>query len=244
HMNKIFCPNLNHPDAQSIINKVGQDRFYELYVENNYSIPNPSNVVDGKLSINTNLNNPAINGELDFSPEEAYEGISEIDMLFINRELFNKWQQDEIVDSLLFETQKHRKNGINNVKQIKDSIFRELNETLNWLEDPAQASNPRAVEIAVHIRNVIEHYDDFMHEVTKKLNRQDIIIENINEEIDSEADDVYESVNNLYQKLNYSDEANFMQSSKNTASGALKIALSLIPNYEYENGEVVLDKNG
>lgn len=243
-MNKIFCPNLNHPDAQSIINKVGQDRFYELYVENNYSIPNPSNIVDGKLSVNTDLKNPAINGELDFNPEEAYEGTSEIDMLFINRELFNKWQQDEIVDSLLFETQKHRKNGVNNVKQVKDNIFRELNETLNWLEEPAQASNPRAIEIASHIRNVIEHYDDFMHEVTKKLNRQDVIIKDISEDSESEDNDIYESVNNLYQKLNYSDEANFMQSSKNTASGALKIALSLIPNYEYENGEVVLDKNG
>lgn len=244
-MNKSICPNLSHPDAQSIINSVGLQRFNELYVENNYNIPDPKNVINGKLGTTTDLSSEAINGEIsDDAEDSSIDGRSEMDLLFINREFFNKWQQDEIVDSLLFETQKHRKNGVSNVNQVRRNIYEDLQATLKWLRLPENESNPRAIDIASHIENVITHFDEFMQEVTKKILRQDVVIRNMNDELDSEQEEVFESSDNLYQKQNYSDEANFMQSSKDTASGDLKVALSLVPRYEYENGEVVLDKKG
>src|SRR5690606_3439182 len=64
------------------------------------------------------------------------------------------------------------------------------------------------------------------------------------DEANGETDNTYDDSEAIFQKLNYSDDSNFSQSSKDTASAHIKTLLSTVPVYVYENGKVVTDEDG
>src|SRR5690606_20667575 len=83
----------------------------------------------------------------------------------------------------------------------------------------------------------------FMEKVEAKLKKFDVTIDtSVSDENDEGS--AYDDAENLYQKTNYSDESNWSQSTKDTASAKLKIALSLIPKYVYDSDAIVYDEDG
>lgn len=214
----LFCPNLSLPENKALIEKLGLFGFYREYVNSNYNISQSvyEDVYDGTLSVE--------------------------DMLYINKDLFTGAQQDQVVDSILFQVQKIRNTGENNVGVIKNRVLEDFKKTLNFIT--ANNTNDRFDSLISHYNNTIEHYDEFFDRVNKKLASQDITIDSNDVATFNEEESTYDSAENLNEKLNYSDESSFQQSSKDTASANLKIALSLIPKYVYENGQVVLKKDG
>lgn len=211
----LFCPNLSLPENKALVEKLGLFGFYKEYVKNNYNIPNEiyEDLVDTSKSIE--------------------------DLIYINRDLFTKQQQDQVVDSILYWTQEYRNSGLDNVSEIKNLI----KENFEYDIDEYSKFGEEYSDIVTSLQNILDNFDSFFNLVNKKLSSQDITVET-NDNLDfNNEESSYDSAENLNQKLNYSDESSFKQSSKDTASANLKIALSLIPKYVYENGDVVLDEN-
>lgn len=212
----LFCPNLSLPENKALVEKLGLFGFYKEYIKNNYNIPNEiyEDLVDTSKSIE--------------------------DLIYINKDLFTKQQQDQVRDSILYWVQEYRNSGLDNVSEIKNLI----KENFEYDIDEYSKFGEEYSDIVTSLQNILDNFDSFFNLVNKKLASQDITVEtNDNSDFNNEESS-YDSAENLNQKLNYSDESSFKQSSKDTASANLKIALSLIPKYVYENGDVVLDENG
>src|SRR5690606_18141210 len=217
-MNKnLFCPNLNLPENKALVEKLGLFGFYREYVKHDFNIPS-----------------------------EVYEDLADTsktveDLIYINKELFSKSQQDEVVDSILYQVQQYRLDGESNVNTIKNNVLNDFKETAEYFKED---SSEEAADLVRNLNNVINNYDNFFNLVNKKLASQDVTVDTNDISDFNNEESSYDSAENLNQKLNYSDESSFKQSSKDTASANLKIALSLIPKYVYENGDIVLDSEG
>lgn len=75
------CPNINHPDWKAIVDKVGVDNAYLLYIKNNYDIPDPATVFSEVNAINEAINKIwAINIPTDALPEDFVEGLHGLDV--------------------------------------------------------------------------------------------------------------------------------------------------------------------
>lgn len=214
----LFCPNLSLPENKALVEKLGLNGFYKEYIKNNYSIPT-------KVY------------------EDLYDGtISVEDIVYVNKDLFNGYQQEEIINSILYEVQNLRNGGETNVGIIKNEIKTMYSETAEYFNDSTDEDyNP---ELAKILNDIVDNFDSFFDRVNKKLAAQDIFIETVDNDLSNDQESSYDSSENLNQKLNYSDESNFTQSTKDTASAQLKVTLSTIPKYVYRNGEVVLDEDG
>lgn len=214
-----FCPNLNDPEAKALIQQLGLSGFYREYIKNNYEIP-------------TNIDE-------DISDQSVAE------KLFVNRDLFTANQQAEVVDSFVYQIQQQRLSGVNNVKTIYNNLLSDFTETKDYFLSDEFNDDLTYNQIGTNLSNIIDNFSQFFDRANQVLNSQGIVVEdnNVNQAND-EVESNYDSTEALFQKLNYSDESNFSQSSKDTASANLKIALSLIPKYIYQNGEVVRDEEG
>ena len=163
------------------------------------------------------------------------------DLRFVNKDLFTAQQQDEVIDSILYQVQQYRLAGLDNVNRIKESVYNDFKETSDYFKEQ---SDDDYSSLITSIDNVLANYDKFFEKVNKKLASQDITVDTNDTSSFNNEESTYDSAENLNQKLNYSDESSFKQSTKDTASANLKIALSLIPKYVYENGKIVLDEEG
>src|SRR5690606_18732653 len=115
-----FCPNLQHPDAQSIINKVGLIGFYKEYIKNNYTIPTVYENVDDEVPTTIQ------------------------DRLAVNRELFDANQQSSIVDSFIYQIYNLRKTkpdySVGQIKtELRDNLTKDAEEFIttgdpDWIE--------------------------------------------------------------------------------------------------------------
>jgi len=212
-----FCPNLNLPESKALIKKLGLLGFYKHYIQNNYNISD--DIQDNVKSVS--------------------------DLLFVNKNKFNAYQQQEIIKSILYKIQEYRNEGNSNVQDVIKSIKQDLIETELYFRNPDEfEATDETNQIADNIKNVIDNYGKFIEKVNKQLSsiglgitRENKTINESNEEEESN----YDSMETLFQKLNYDDESSFSTSSKDNASGDIKLALSLIPKYVYENGKLVLD---
>lgn len=229
-MSNNFCPNINLPESKALIKKLGLLGFYKHYIENGYNISD--DIEDNTSSVAS--------------------------LLFVNRDKFSAHQQAETIKSIIYQIQTLRKEGLSNAKEIVSRIksdFEETEEYFRTIEEDTVAGT-----IADNIRNVIDHFPDFIKRANRELEKTGVKVDGatsfyedttINDEngeggVNDAGEDTstYDSTEAIFQKLNYDDESAFSQSSKDTASGDIKVALSLIPRYVYENGDLVIDEDG
>lgn len=219
-----FCPNLNHPEAKALIKSIGLSGFYREYIKNDYNIPLSEDISD--------------------------LGRSVMDYIAINRDVFTAQQQDEGIKSIIYLIQQERLSGVENVSEIFNNILSDISETRDYNLDEYNKTKDeweksQYLSISDNLSNLIEYYDRFFEEASKRLSDYGVVIrdrDRAQEDNDENVDisDIQEE-ESLFQKLNYTDEANFARSSKDTASSHIKVELSLIPKYIYENGKPLIE---
>ena len=216
-----FCPNTNLPESKALIKQLGLLGFYKHWIQNNYDIN--EDIADRSVS----------------------------DLLFVNKDKFTASQQDETIKSLVYQIQTLRKEGLTNVNDIINQIKSDLIETEEYwrtIEDSDEVTE----QIANNIKDVLDNYDEFISRTNRELEKsglniagKQIVVEDTSIQTDDNTQESsYDSADGIFQKLNYSDDSNFSQSSKDTASGDIKMALSLIPKYVYTDGKLVVDEDG
>lgn len=184
--------------------------------------------------------NQSQNNTIFFDIEEAS------DLLFVNKDKFRANQQREIVDSIIFQIQQKRLEGKSNVNEILKEIKSDFVETRDYLLAEQDEDANRIGEV---LSDILNDFDGFLTKVRTKLKsfgvsidgRETTSTENNNPD---STENVYDETEALLQKKNYDDEATFSQSSKDTASGHLKVKLALIPRFNTISGQTVLDEEG
>src|SRR5690606_15165765 len=202
-------------------NKVELIGFYKEYIKNNYTIPTVYENVDDQVPTTIQ------------------------DRLAVNRELYDANQQSSIVDSFIYQIYNLRKTkpdySVGQIKtELRDNLTKDAEEFIT-------TGDPDWIELGNNTNNVLQHFDRFWELAEEKLASFGVTktVTGIQEDNNTPAEDsAYEDTNGIYQKTNYSDESNFAQSSKDTASAHMKTVLSLVPRYEYEDGKVVIDEDG
>lgn len=218
-----FCPNINLPQSKALIEKLGLSGFYKYWIENGYAFDD--DIADNTLSV--------------------------ADLVLVNKDKFTAYQQEETISSMVYQIQQLRREGMTNVKDIVNEIKSRFSETEEYFREEG-LSDPQALDIANNLKDVLDHFSQFMVKVNTELNKAGITIsgasvvtEDTSVQTDNEtAESSYDTTEGVYQKLNYDDESSFSQSSKDTASGDIKLALSLIPKYVYTNNSISLDTDG
>lgn len=218
-----FCPNTNLPESKALIKQLGLLGFYKHWIQNNYNIN--EDIADSTKSVS--------------------------DLLFINKDKFRAKQQEDTVQSLIFQIQKYRKKGLKNTNEILGKIKADLIEgEYEWRN--LYGEDEGAIQIADNLKDVLDHFDEFIVKTTRELAKSGITISGKQVVVEDKSiqedntiqESSYDSADGIYQKLNYSDDSNFSQSSKDTASGDIKVALSVIPKYVYADGKLVIDEDG
>lgn len=185
--------------------------------------------------------------------EDTTQSVSSL--LLINKDKFKAHQQSEVIDSLIYQIQMLLNSGLTNANEIISTLKQDLIETESYWRT-LEGGDEYTARIADNLKDVVDNFDSFMVKTNSKLKSlgitisgASIVTENITMQQNSEAssemeESSYDTADGILQKLNYSDESAFTQSSKDTASGKLKLALSLLPRYVYKDGEVVLNEDG
>lgn len=187
------------------------------------------------------------------------------DMILINKELFSAIQQSEITDNIVaLMYDRILSNSTSEDKLNLNSIFNDIYDRFNntykdALSRSQSTENPKEKQyytvLSDRFKNVINNFNSFYDEAVRKLNasgfkvkdpkaRTQVILDNqleFNDNVDDSGD--LESSEALYRKLDYSDEANFALSSKDTASAHLKQALSLVPKFTVDADGNLTEKN-
>jgi hypothetical protein len=216
-----FCPNINSIESKALIAKLGLLGFYKQWIKEQQSV---------SFDIDDNTQSVA-------------------SLLFVNREKFSAHQQAETIKSIIFQIQSLRKEGLSKAKDIVGRIKSDFEDTQAFFADIQD--DPQAKTIADNLSDVLANFPEFIKRANRELEKTGIKIEGIvaskeDGTITSENDEesTYDSTEAVFQKLNYDDESSFSQSSKDTASGDIKLALSLVPKYVYKDGAIQLDEDG
>lgn len=211
------------------------------------------------LSKNTAIEFKSFLDSLSQSSDQTIE-----DMLLINKELFTAIQQSEITDNIVAEmyniiSNLKKSNEKLNLKNVFDQTFKKFkeyeNSAMSRLDKATDSKTKDAFsKLYERFNNVNRHFDDFYEEAIRKLavvgfkvidpkETYQTMLDNqleFNDNVDDSGD--FDGAEALYNKMNYSDEANFAMSSKDTASAHLKQALSMVPLYAKDSNGVLLDK--
>src|SRR5882757_1525371 len=135
-----FCPNISLPENKKRIKEVGLDNFYQEYYEQNFSKPTYN----------------------DLAPN-----FSILYKLFVDIDKFTDSQQNEIVDSIIYELEQGKKEGFSNVSDLFDyaqDVFR------NQRDDLKSFNSDAAWDQYIQMFDNIDNYwDKFREKVEDKL---------------------------------------------------------------------------
>ena len=153
-----FCPNISLPESKALINKLGLLGFYREYIKQ----------VKG------------IKSELDLDISDNVETIDNTvsvkDKLFINSELFSANQEESVVDSLVYQIQQDRIEGVTNVKNIFNNVLDKLKEEQSFYSQFKEDVN--SLVLANQYQDVLDNFDKFFEKATNKLTSTDVRIVN------------------------------------------------------------------
>lgn len=236
--------------------------FYENTVANilnkQYGKDNVKLITDeyGNTWNEINIDNTSNNTVFyDINPQSV------ITQLFVDIDTFTIKQQNEIIDTIIYQIDQAKSEGITDVDEIFDYI-KDLFDTQG--EEFREANTDGSLNEWVRVYNSIsDNWPKFVKFTKDKLKRigvkivsgkiDDTSTSEINEDNqdlqDIAPDDPEADTDNFvlseadYQRDNYDDGFIFSRSSKDTASAHLKLKLSSIPEVEYVDGVLQKKEN-
>ena len=181
---------------------------------------------------------------------------SVMDKLFVDIDKFSDSQQREIVDSIIYQIEEGKKQGITGVEDLFKYVRQVFTNTrINEFEsDNSDGSLDGHIQ---KFHDIDETWDRFKDKVIEKVKgigmkitkvfddtasqviQEDSDTPDLNEIESNSPQDNFVSTESTYQRNNFVDEWSQSISSKDTASAHLKLKLSLIPENEIEDGELV-----
>ncbi len=194
------------------------------------------------------------------TPEKLYDispqnnpNFTVMDKLFVDIDKFSDSQQNEVVESIIYQLEEGKKEGLTNVDDLFNyarEVFSNTREEVEGLEE--EEWKPFIQKLS----DIDDNWDKFRDKVTERLNGIGIKVTRVIEDSEpqesqevsdtpdlvvaesSEAEDNFVSSEGTFDRSGYDDQFNFSRSSKDTASGHLKLKLSLIPEVEYIDGNL------